>query len=134
MYMNRRHFLLFLTTSMAATGCESMEGGNSSALPKAVNIGSSGNYVKDGVYRRYRDVGFYIVRQGDKLFAISSYCTHRKCKLSAEKDRTFYCPCHGSTFDPDGHVTKGPARKDLPLYSIAANESGELVVQLQPAL
>lgn len=131
MYMNRRHFLLFLTTSVVATGCHSMEGGNSTPLPKTVNIGSPGNYATDGIYRRYRDVGFFIVRQGGKFFAISSFCTHRKCKLSAEKDRSFYCPCHGSTFDSGGHVTKGPARKDLPVYSIESNDRGELVVQLQ---
>jgi len=131
MYMNRRHFLLFLTTSVAASGCKSAEGGNTVALPQTVRIGAPGNYAADGVYGRYRDVGFFIVRRGDKLFAISSFCTHRKCKLSPEKDRTFYCPCHGSTFDPDGHVTKGPARKDLPTYSVDANDRGELVVRLQ---
>jgi Rieske Fe-S protein len=116
---------------MAATGCKSVAGNNTDAPPESVNIGSPDNYAKDGVYRHYRDVGFFIIRQGDKLFALSSYCTHRKCKLSPERDRTFYCPCHGSTFDPGGHVTKGPARKDLPVYTIAKNERGELVVQTQ---
>lgn len=132
MNMNRRHFLLFLTTSVAATGCESV-GGNKPAntQPKTVDIGSPDNYAKDGVYRRYRDAGFFIVRQGDKLFAVSSYCTHRKCKLSAEADRSFYCPCHGSTFDPSGHVTKGPARADLPVFSIVSNDRGDLLVQTQ---
>jgi Rieske Fe-S protein len=131
MHMNRRHFLLFLGTSMVATGCKSVEGGNTAALPKSVNIGSANNYAKDGVYRHYRDVGFFVIRQGGKLFALSSYCTHRKCKLSAERDSSFYCPCHGSTFDPGGHVTKGPARKDLPVYTITSDERGELIVQTQ---
>ena len=132
MYMNRRHFLLFLSTSMAATGCESVGGGKSPAiLPATVNIGSSSNYTADGIYLRYRNAGFFIVRQGDKLFALSSYCTHRKCRLTSEPDRSFYCPCHGSTFDPEGHVTKGPARVDLPIFPIASNDRGELIVQAQ---
>ena len=132
MNINRRHFLLSLTASMAAAGCETVDGNKlSTGQPKTVNIGSPGNYAADGVYRNYRNAGFFIVRQGDKLFALSSFCTHRKCKLSAEADRSFLCPCHGSTFDPNGHVTKSPARADLPVYPIVSNDHGELVVQIQ---
>jgi Rieske Fe-S protein len=128
MMINRRQFLL-LAAGLATAGCQSTGNGNS-AQTKTVNVGATSRYAADGVYPRYRDAGFFIVRQDDKLFAISSYCTHRKCKLSAQADRSFYCPCHGSTFDPNGHVTKGPARTDLPIFSIASNEQGELVVQI----
>jgi Rieske Fe-S protein len=129
MNMTRRNFLTFLTTSAAVAGCKSsMSTGN---LPKTVNIGAPGNYTKDGVYGHYRNAGFFLVRDGDKLFALSSFCTHRKCKLSADVDSTFYCPCHGSTFDRNGHVTKSPARVDLPVYPIVSNERGELMVQLR---
>jgi Rieske Fe-S protein len=131
MNINRRHFLLSLTTSLAAAGCESVDNNKPSAgQSKTINIGSPNNYATDGVYRTYRNAGFFVVRQGDKLFALSSYCTHRKCKISAEADRSFYCPCHGSTFDPNGHVTKSPARTDLPIYSIVSNDRGELMVQI----
>jgi Rieske Fe-S protein len=130
MHINRRHFL-FLTAGVATAGCQSVEsGGPSVARPKTINAGPASHYAADGVYSRYRDVGFFIVRKGDKLFALSSYCTHRKCKLAAEANRSFYCPCHGSTFDPDGHVTKGPARVDLPVFSISSGDQGQLLVQL----
>jgi Rieske Fe-S protein len=131
MFMNRRHFL-FLTAGLATAGCQSTgSNGPSSALPQTINAGSASQYAADGIYSRYRDLGFFIVRQGDKLFALSSYCTHRKCKLTAESDRTFLCPCHGSTFSADGHVTKGPAKLDLPIYSTSSNEQGQLLVQRQ---
>ena len=130
MYLNRRQFLL-LTTCITTTGCQSIDSSSPSvAREKTINAGTAANYSADGIYSRYRDIGFFIVRKGEKLFAISSYCTHRKCKLSAEGDHTFYCPCHGSTFDPDGHVTKGPARVDLPTFSIATNDQGQLLVQM----
>jgi Rieske Fe-S protein len=132
MNMNRRQFLL-LTAGVAAAGCQSSWSGVSAILGKTVNIGPAENYAANGVYSRYRDAGFFVVRQGDKLFAISSYCTHRKCKLSAEADCSFYCPCHGSTFAPGGQVTKGPARVDLPVFSIASNAQGELMVQTMAA-
>lgn len=127
MTINRRQFLL-LTAGLTVAGCQSA-GSGGSGQGKAVNVGPANRYAADAVYSRYRDAGFFIVRRGDKLFAVSSYCTHRKCKLSAKADRSFYCPCHGSTFDPGGHVTKGPARMDLPIFSITPDERGELVVQ-----
>ena len=134
MEMNRRHFL-FLTAGLATTGCQSVESGNppATAQPKTINAGPASHYTADGIYSLYRNQGFFIVRQGEKLFALSSYCTHRKCKLTAEADRTFYCPCHGSTFDPSGHVTKGPAKIDLPTFSISPNDQGQLLVQVTVA-
>ena len=130
MIVNRREFLL-LTAAFAA-GCRSME--NTGVLPttkeRVVNAGPAGNYAADGVYVAFRNQGFFIIRRGEKLFALSSICTHRKCKLDAEPDHSFYCPCHGSTFDASGHVTEGPARRDLPVLATSVNESGQLLVRV----
>ena len=130
MHVNRRTFLL-LSAAFAA-GCAAPGGANFSFArrEKIINAGSAAQYLADGVYARYRDVGFFLVRRGANLFALSSICTHRKCKLDAEVDKTFYCPCHGSTFDADGKVTEGPARRDLPAYEISTNEKGELLVKI----
>jgi Rieske Fe-S protein len=97
---------------------------------KIINVGTAGQYLKDGIYGRYRDLGFFIVRQGANLFAISAICTHRKCKLDAEPDNTFSCPCHGSTFDASGKVTEGPARRRLPQYELSPDETGNLLVKI----
>jgi Rieske Fe-S protein len=129
MIINRRQFLI-LTVGLAA-GCQSEVEENHPA--RVVNAGPTGNYSTDGVYGRYRDLGVFIVRKEDKLFALSAYCTHRRCKLRAEADRTFYCPCHGSTFDALGHVTTGPARRDLPVLATSVDEHGDLVISV-PAL
>jgi Rieske Fe-S protein len=129
MFLSRRQFL-FLSAGLAATGCQSHQTDSPSPVhSKTINAGLAGQYAADGVYSHYRNLGFFIVRKGEKLFAISSYCTHRKCKLSSEVDRSFYCPCHGSTFDPYGHVTKGPARIDLPVFLVSTNDQGQLLVQ-----
>jgi cytochrome b6-f complex iron-sulfur subunit len=42
------------------------------------------------------------------VHAISSVCTHLGCIVKATPEG-FQCPCHGSQFDKDGGVTKGPA-------------------------
>ena len=130
MHVNRRTFLV-LSAAFAA-GCAAPGGANFSSgnREKIINAGPASQYLADGVYARYRDLGFFLVRRGANLFALSSICTHRKCKLDAEPDKTFYCPCHGSTFDADGKVTEGPARRDLPAYEISTDESGNLLVKI----
>lgn len=102
MNMNRREFLV-LTAAAVVTGCQAVnDDGLSTAVrrERVVNAGPAGNYAVDGVYAAFRNQGFFIVRQGEKLLALSAICTHKRCKLNAERDRSFYCPCHGSTFDP----------------------------------
>ena len=76
----------------------------------------------------FRDRGFFVIRRGDKLLALSAICAHRKCTLAAEPDCSFYCQCHCSTFDPGGHVTKGPAKRDLPMLAAYTNAQGQLIV------
>ena len=68
-----------------------------------------------------------IVREGEKMAAISTTCTHLGC-IVAPSQTGFQCPCHGSQFDVDGNVTGGPAPKALAWYQITLTPSGELEV------
>src|ERR1700754_4447072 len=123
--MNRRHFLLLAAAASAAANPKSVSGRGAEQL---IDAGPLSNYTSDGLYESFHDLGFYVIRQGDKLVALSSYCTHRKCKLKAERDHSFYCKCHGSTFDPGGKVTQGPATRDLPALQ-TVTDKGHLVVK-----
>ena len=50
-----------------------------------------------------------------KLHAMSPVCTHMKCIVEWNPaEKTWDCPCHGSRYDPFGHVINGPAKKNLP--------------------
>jgi len=124
MPLTRREFLI-LGASLVA-GCSSPPA--TSPGTKLTDAGPSKNFVRDGVYSQFRSQGFFIVRRGAELIAISSVCTHRKCTVTAQPDRSFYCPCHGSTFDPEGHVTRGPARRHLPLLESFTNQRGHFMV------
>ena len=140
MKLNRREFLL-LTVGLAA-GCQADGGGQraedggrhggtaATHSPRIIDAGPVNHYASDGVYSNFRDQGFFIIRRGDALFALSAICTHRKCKLNLQKNQSFFCPCHGSTFDAAGHVTEGPARRDLPILPSHTNEQGQLVVSV----
>lgn len=132
--MDRRTFLILGATCTA--GCVSTPGGtalSSTGKERVINAGPAAQYLADGVYTRFRDRGFFIIRRGANLFALSAICTHRNCKLDAEPDKTFYCPCHDSTFDPDGKVTQGPARRNLPEFTVSTDEKGDLLVTMPAA-
>ena len=68
-----------------------------------------------------------IVREGDRLAAISTTCTHLGC-IVGKSETGFACPCHGSRFDQDGNVTGGPAPRALPWFQVSLAPNGELEV------
>ena len=68
-----------------------------------------------------------VVRDGDKMAAISTTCTHLGCIVSVS-ETGFSCPCHGSRYDQDGNVTGGPAPKALPWVHVGLAPNGELEI------
>jgi Rieske Fe-S protein len=49
----------------------------------------------------------------------SATCTHAGCTVNKIADGTIDCPCHGSKFNLDGTVAKGPAQKPLAAENIS---------------
>ncbi len=46
--------------------------------------------------------------------ALDPICTHLRCVVGFDAEaREWHCPCHGSRFDLDGNVVRGPARRAL---------------------
>lgn len=132
MELTRREFLML--TAAACAGCTAVDKGGvhagAAGAVKPVDAGPVSNYGADTVYTHFRDMGFFVIRSGGKLTALSSICTHQKCKLTAEPDMSFYCECHGSEFDPRGKVTEGPAKRDLPVLQTFVDGNGHLIVQV----
>jgi Rieske Fe-S protein len=57
----------------------------------------------------------HVVKSGKVyLSAYTLVCTHNGCSPSVPNaEGLLICPCHGATFNADGSVAKGPARKPL---------------------
>ena len=62
--------------------------------------------------------------------ALSSTCTHLGCTVEAG-GTNLVCPCHGSTFDRQGRVLRGPAEDPLPKYQTRLTSDGVLIVDLR---
>jgi Rieske Fe-S protein len=77
------------------------------------------------------------IRMGKELnkwIVLSSICPHLKCKVDYDSDTEgFVCPCHGSTFNRYGALTKGPSKKDLHDYSEQVYEEDGYLKLKKPA-
>lgn len=54
-------------------------------------------------------------------------CTHAGCQLSDMITATIDCPCHGSKFELDGSVARGPAVQPLTPISITVRGTSIVV-------
>ncbi|KAB2878721.1 Rieske (2Fe-2S) protein [bacterium] len=111
------------SSSLNATGIldETHTGGNS----LSINIEDYPELKEAGGYKVLKEVAIgdmtdsiIIVRKSDTDFLVySSICRHKKCNVKYKKERDlFVCPCHGSTYDINGKVIKGPSQGDIPKY------------------
>ena len=70
---------------------------------------------------------YYLITNIDnKLdkFALNAVCTHLGCVVpwnSAENK--FMCPCHGSQYNSEGKVVRGPAPRSLALAKLEENDN-----------
>ncbi|MEW6743737.1 MAG: ubiquinol-cytochrome c reductase iron-sulfur subunit [Planctomycetota bacterium] len=73
----------------------------------------------------------FVVHSPEGFYAMSSICTHLGCMVRHEpgegSGQAFFCPCHGSRFDPQGNVLGGPAPRPLRRLELEL-EGGKLVV------
>lgn len=53
--------------------------------------------------------------QKGKVYAHSAVCTHLGCIIGwDDAKKEWECPCHGSQYDINGKVLRGPTKRDLP--------------------
>ena len=66
----------------------------------------------------------------ESVRGIDPTCTHEQCTVEYKIDgNRIECPCHGSVFDLQGKVLKGPAEKPLSLYETSLRD-GRVVIDL----
>jgi nitrite reductase/ring-hydroxylating ferredoxin subunit len=65
------------------------------------------------------------------VYAMTLTCTHAGCDIGQAGTVTpqgLVCGCHGSEFDVDGNVTRGPATQPLAHFAVTVDASGNLTV------
>ena len=70
---------------------------------------------------------------GGSYAAVSPICTHQGCTVDIAGARLI-CPCHGSTYNRDGTVVRGPAEQPLQGFPVRVLASGELLIDIGGAI
>jgi cytochrome b6-f complex iron-sulfur subunit/menaquinol-cytochrome c reductase iron-sulfur subunit len=56
----------------------------------------------------------WLLRDGDKVHALSATCPHLGCSIDLNADhKSFGCPCHTSRFKTDGSFESGPSPRAM---------------------
>jgi Rieske Fe-S protein len=130
--MNRREFVIATTiaaTACAVCTCSEVDAAPTSAPTGPIDAGELTSFSDDKITDKFapKPNSFFIIRSGDRLYAPSATCTHKKCNLKL-RDNMMACTCHGSKFSNAGEPTKGPAKIPLLRYGISVNDAGHVIV------
>jgi cytochrome b6-f complex iron-sulfur subunit len=132
--LNRRDFLKVSTNSMLALAAALGIGGLFRYLSyqfdspplNEFDIGPESDYPIPS-HTVLPNIPAVILRDENGFKAISLTCTHLGCTV---EPRVFgyECPCHGSRYNADGKVYKGPAASNLSVLKVKKSEDGNLHV------
>ena len=78
---------------------------------------------------------YYLISTEDNIkdFALLSVCTHLGCVVPWNRAQNkFCCPCHGSQYDENGKVVRGPAPLSLALAHTTTTAEGKLALNPWP--
>lgn len=133
--MDRKEFLKSATAALAAAGLAPVSVLFDGCAPSAHTIHApvKGNKVivpRTGfpdLLQPYNYVRVYVdqytnpilifVRDDGEIRAILSTCSHSGCEVKKLPTK-FECPCHGSEYDLQGSVMKGPAPAPLDTFVV----------------
>lgn len=88
------------------------------------DLGPASNYPL-GSRKVIPDVPALLIHDESGFSALSLVCTHLGCTVET-KAEGFACSCHGSRFDPQGEVVRGPADKPLRRLRLETSTDGHL--------
>jgi Rieske Fe-S protein len=94
--------------------------------PQQFQIGSVSDYPINST-TVLPTVPALLIRSGDTFRAISLNCSHLGCKVEARSTQ-IECPCHGSKFNLDGEVLRGPAVSALKELRVEITADGLLIL------
>lgn len=76
----------------------------------------------------YYDIA--VTKNADNTFsALLMMCTHQENQLTPNAKNGYTCSLHGSQFDANGYVRKGPAQQPLERYE-TTTENNNLIIKI----
>ena len=132
--LSRRDFLkLARTVLLAACGLLGLDGllrfldTRTQPDPQTDFDGGPAASFADGSRTLLAQVPAVVIKDVRGFTVLSLICTHLGCTVENKPDG-FACPCHGSRFNPQGTVTRGPAAQPLNALRTEVTLDGHLHV------
>jgi cytochrome b6-f complex iron-sulfur subunit len=130
----RRDFLKLCTsyllgaTSILAVGglLRFLDYSTEPAVRRQFDLGPASKYT-EGSRTLFADVPALLIRSKAGFVALSLVCTHLGCTVDETPDG-FACPCHGSRYDGQGEVLRGPAARALRRLRLETDTAGKLIL------
>jgi len=69
---------------------------------------------------------YVLALAGGGWAALSPICTHQGCTVEFSGSH-LVCPCHGSTYDREGNVLRGPAPQALRRFPVSRTDDGIVI-------
>ncbi len=132
MTCSRRQFLSRSVLGAGVLACGAgLVGCDTPASPRGLIPAGPLAELPEGTLRRVPPQAVAIGRDADGVYAMTLICTHVGCDMGVDGSVSFdgvVCDCHGSRFDANGAVTRGPANDPLEHFAVLVDEAGELTI------
>ncbi len=73
---------------------------------------------------------YVLALNGGSFAVVSPICKHLGCTVNIDGARLL-CPCHGSMYDRDGSVLRGPTQAPLDRFPTEVSSDGVLTIYLE---
>jgi Rieske Fe-S protein len=118
------------SASQATSNGQTGSGQTGNTLPSGAVANVNQMKVGTPVYFDYPYSGYpnMLMKKSDgTVRAISMLCTHVCCQCEySSGNNEIFCPCHGSAFDQNGAVLRGPASVPLPSVDLSIDVNGNI--------
>jgi Rieske Fe-S protein len=130
---SRRVALKGLAAGGAAGTLASACSGPAGATPDSVGVVQAGlvSSYPVGSLEPVGNLALAVGRDEKGLYAMTLTCTHAGCNMAVDGNVSatgLVCSCHGSRFDANGGVTRGPAQEALAHFAVTVDASGTITV------
>jgi Rieske Fe-S protein len=128
--MTTRRRFLAIAGSAAAMASQACSAGVS---PASIGDVPAGNVaaLPVGTLRVVDSQAVCIGRDSRGVYAMTLTCTHQGCDMGQQGSvsaQAITCSCHGSVFDANGNVVRGPASVPLAHFAVSVDAAGALTI------
>jgi cytochrome b6-f complex iron-sulfur subunit len=113
---------------LAATPLAACSGGSGAPASFGKVPGGNVSDTSEGLLAVVPNAPAVLARDANGLYAMTITCTHESCDVAPSNGTTLFCSCHGSLFDNNGAVLRGPASSPLVHFAVTVDAAGNITV------